>query len=146
MIASGAHPRGTAAAGSDANGSGLLDTLGSALSSLVEALGLGWDLFLDLILPTLIVAVGGAFLSVWLWRRSRRTSSSIGTDHFTGQIVTVKSAEGTHGQAFVEGSWWSLHSNGRPLRNEERVRVRAVDGLFLIVEPLTAEPPNEEET
>lgn len=143
MTASGAHTGAIAVTGSDVD---LLDEFGSALSSFIEGLGLGWELFLGLIVPTLILALGGLFLTVWLWRRSRTTSSSTGTDHFAGQIITVKLAEGTHGQAFVAGSWWSLHSTGGPLQAGDRVRVRAVDGLFLVVEPLTGEVPTEEDT
>ncbi|GAB3524580.1 NfeD family protein [Arthrobacter monumenti] len=142
MTASGAHTGAIAVTGSEVD---LLDEIGSALSSFIEGLGLGWDLFLSLIVPTLILALGGLFLAVWLWRRSRPTSSSSGTDHFRGQIVTVRSAEGTHALAFVEGSWWSLHSTGGPLRAGDRVRVRAVDGLFLVVEPLAGEAPTEED-
>ncbi|HET8794777.1 MAG TPA: NfeD family protein [Arthrobacter sp.] len=143
MTAIGAHAGAIAATGSDFD---LLDEFRSVLSSLIESLGLGWDLILGLVVPTLILALGGLFLAVWLWRRSRPVSSSSGTDHFRGQIVTVRSAEGTHALAFVEGSWWSLHSTGGPLQAGDQVRVRAVEGLFLVVDPLTGEAPAEEET
>lgn len=143
MTASAAH---TGAIAAGRSGSDLLDEFGSALSSLVEDLGLGWDLFLGVVVPILILAVAGLFLTLWLWRRSRRSASATGPVHFTGQTVTVKSAEGTHGLAFVEGSWWSLHSTGGPLRAGDQVQVRAVEGLFLVVEPLTGEAPTKEET
>ncbi|HET7415213.1 MAG TPA: NfeD family protein [Arthrobacter sp.] len=143
MTASAVQTGAIAATGPDVD---VLDEFRSALSSLLESLGLGWDLFLALIVPVVILAVVGLFLTVWLWRRTRRTSSPSGTDHFKGQTVTVKSAQGAHGLAFVEGSWWSLHSSGRPLQAGDQVRVLSVEGLFLVVEPLTKGSPTEEET
>jgi membrane protein implicated in regulation of membrane protease activity len=144
MTASGAFPEAIAATGPDSDA---LDEIRSALSSLIESLGgLGRELFLGLLVPILVVVLVGLCVAVWLWRRTRRTSSTTGTDHFTGQTVTVESAAGSHGLAFVEGSWWSLHSTGRPLKAGDQVRIRAVEGLFLVVEPLTAEAPNEEDS
>lgn len=143
MTASGAHPGATAVTGPEP---GVLDEIRSAFSSLVESLGLGWDLFLELLVPILVIAFAGLVLTVWLWRRTRRASSPSGTEHFTGQTVTVKSAEGTHGLAFVEGSWWSLHSTGGPLRAGDQVRILSVEGLFLVVEPLTGKVPTEEDS
>lgn len=143
MSARGTRPGSAATPESDID---LLDGFRSTVSSFVESLGLGWGLFLGLVVPTLVVAVVVMILAVWLWRRSRRTSSNLGMGHFAGQIVTVESAEGRHGQAFVEGSWWSLHSSGEPLQAGAQVRVRSVEGLFLVVEPLSAEAPKEEDT
>lgn len=136
--------RGLASPGLDLD---LVDMLRTALSSLAERLGLGWGLFLGLVVPTLVVVLVGMAGTVWLWRRTRRNpSSSTGSDIFPGRIVTVRSADGTQGQTFVEGGWWSLHSTGEPLRAGEQVRIRAVEGLVLVVEPLTPEAPNEEDT
>lgn len=132
MTASGAPPEAIAATGPDSD---VLDWIRSALSPIIESLDLGWGLFLELLVPILVVLLVGLCVAVWLWRRTRRTSSTTGTDHFTGQTVTVESATGTHGLAFVEGSWWSLHSTGRPLQAGDQVRIRAVKGLFLVVEP-----------
>ncbi|GAB3248499.1 NfeD family protein [Arthrobacter pigmenti] len=143
MTASGAFPEAIAATGPDRD---VLSEIHSVLSPIIESLGLGWDLFLELLVPILVVVLVGLVLAVWLWRRTRRTSSPSGTDHFIGQTVTVESTAGTHGLAFVEGSWWSLHSTGRPLQAGDQVRIRAVEGLFLVVEPLTAEAPNEEDS
>jgi len=116
-------------------------------SWLAEELGIGWGLLLGLVLPLLVVAAIGLALTVLLWRRSGRSpSSSTGMDVFTGHVVTLRSAEGTHGQAYVEGSWWSVRSTGAELTAGEEVRVRAVERLELLVEPLKAETQAEEET
>ncbi|MGO1167231.1 MAG: NfeD family protein [Janibacter sp.] len=120
--------------------------LGDVLSWLVDQLGIGWGLLVGLVLPTLVVAAVGVALTVWLWRRTRESPShTTGSDLFTGHVVTIRTAEGTHGQTFVEGSWWSVRSTGVPLAAGEDVRVREVDGLVLLVEPLEADPPTQEE-
>ena len=59
--------------------------------------------------------------------------------------MTLGTADGTKGQAFVEGSWWSVRSTGPPLTVDEDFLVTAVDGLVLVVEPLDAEARSEEE-
>lgn len=111
-----------------------------------EELGIGWDLLLGLVVPLLLVAAVGLALTVWLWRRyGRDPSSSTGTDLFAGHVVTLRSAEGTHGQVFVEGSWWSVRSTGAPLAAGEDVRIREVDRLELLVEPLEPDQSQPEE-
>lgn len=116
------------------------------LSWLAEQLGVGWGPLLRLVVPTLIVMGIGAALTVWLWRRtSRGPSTSTGAELFEGRVVTVTTAEGTRGQAFVEGSWWSIRSADASLRIGQDVRVRAVDGLVLVVEDLGAHATNDEE-
>lgn len=115
-------------------------------SWVAEELGLGWDLLLGLVLPLLLVATVGLAITVWLWRRSGRApSSSTGADIFPGHVVTLRSADGTRGQAYVEGGWWSVRSTGSELTAGEDVRVRSVDRLELLVEPLDAEEDQPEE-
>ena len=119
---------------------------GDVVSRIAEELGLGWGLALGLVVPTLVVAGIGAALTLWLWRRTSRTpSTTTGADLFEGRVVTVTTAEGTRGQAFVEGSWWSIRSSSASLRVGQEVRVRAVDGLVLLVEDLDAHATSDEE-
>lgn len=114
------------------------------LSWLAEELGIGWGLLWGLVVPLLVVAVIGLVLTVLLWRRyARSPSRSTGADLFPGQVVTVRSADGTHGQVFVEGSWWSVRSEVE-LRTGQEVRVTAVDRLELLVEPLESSRGKEE--
>lgn len=109
--------------------------LGDVLSRIAEELGLGWGPVLGLVVPTLIVMVVGVSLTVLLWRRTRGApSNSTGADLFRGRLVTVTTAEGSRGQAFVEGSWWAVRSTDAILQVGQEVRVRAVDGLVLLVE------------
>jgi membrane-bound serine protease (ClpP class) len=91
------------------------------------------------VLPTAVVAAAAAVLAGRLVLRTRtQPSVASGTDLLTGQTLTVRTAEpdGTTGRAFAEGAWWTVRSTGPPLRVGEAVRVREVDELVLVVEPL----------
>lgn len=118
--------------------------LGDVLSRVADELGIGWGLLWGLVVPLLVVAAIGLALTVLLWRRyGRSPSSSTGVDLFPGQVVTLRTAEGAHGQVFVEGSWWSVRSEV-PLRAGEDVRITAVERLELLVEPLESPQGKEE--
>lgn len=118
--------------------------LGDVLSRVADELGIGWGLLWGLVVPLLVVAAVGLALTVLLWRRyGRSPSSSTGVDLFPGQVVTLRTAEGAHGQVFVEGSWWSVRSEV-PLRAGEDVRITAVERLELLVEPLESPQGKEE--
>ena len=119
---------------------------GDVLSWIAGELGLGWGLVLGLVVPTLIVLALGAALTVRLWQRTgREPSRTTGADLFTGRLVTVATAQGSRGQAFVEGSWWSIRSTEGSLRTGQEMRVRAMDGLVLLVEHPGAEATSDEE-
>ena len=86
------------------------------------------------------VAAGVAFglITVFLVRlavRARRNKSMMGVDALLGQIaVVVKPLEPT-GQVLVHGELWEAHSP-TPVPRDARVRVTAISGLTLTVEPL----------
>ena len=69
-------------------------------------------------------------------RARRAPSTTTGPELLAGHEVTVTEADGSTGRAFTEGSWWSLRSEGGPLRVGESARVVRVDGLQLVVVPL----------
>lgn len=118
--------------------------LDDVTSWVADELGIGWGLLWGLVVPLLVVAAVGLALTVLLWRRyGRSPSSSTGVDLFPGQVVTLRTAEGAHGQVFVEGSWWSVRSEV-PLRAGEDVRITAVERLELLVEPLESPQGKEE--
>lgn len=121
------------------------DLLDAFWSFVADQLGLGWGLLLGLVLPTLLLLVAGAGLTVWLWRRGSKVPAASGPDHLIGTVVTVDHAEGTRGQAFVDGSWWTVRSTGAPLTPQQEVRVTSLDGLVLVVEePTTDNSPEED--
>lgn len=118
--------------------------LDDVTSWVADELGIGWGLLWGLVVPLFVVVAVGLVLTVLLWRRyGRSPSSSTGVDLFPGQVVTLRTAEGAHGQVFVEGSWWSVRSEV-PLRAGEDVRITAVDRLELLVEPLESPQGKEE--
>jgi membrane protein implicated in regulation of membrane protease activity len=51
---------------------------------------------------------------------------------------------GGRGQAFIEGAWWNVRSQGTELVDGEEVRIVAVDGLDLLGEPAAAQTDNRE--
>ncbi len=98
-------------------------------------------------LPTAVVAAVAALLAGRLVMRTRRMpSTSTGADAFTGRLVTVREADGPTGRTFTEGAWWSLRSVGPPLRPDAQARVVTLDGLVLVVDPLTPDTGSDDES
>lgn len=87
-------------------------------------------------LPLAVLMFGLVVLAGRVAVRARRTPSTMtGADALTGRLVPVHEAEGTTGRGFLHGTWWTLRSNGPPLRPDTAARVVAVDGLVLVVDP-----------
>ncbi len=86
------------------------------------------------------IAAGIAFgiITVFLLRlavRAKRNKSMVGVDALLGQIAVVVKPLEPVGQVLVHGELWQAHSP-TPAPRDARVRVTAVDGLTLMVEPL----------
>lgn len=86
------------------------------------------------------IAAGIAFgiITVFLLRlavRARRNKSMVGIDALLGQIAVVVKPLEPIGQVLVHGELWEAHSS-IPAPRDAHVRVTAVDGLTLTVEPL----------
>ena len=87
------------------------------------------------LLPTAVVAGGGALaLGRAAWR-SRRLAGSTGAEGIVGSRGTVRSVEGDEALVFLQGAWWTARAADRTLRAGQRVRVVEMDGLRLVVEP-----------
>jgi membrane-bound serine protease (ClpP class) len=89
---------------------------------------------------TTAIAAGVAFglITVFLVRlavRARRNKSIMGIDALLGQIAVVIKPLEPIGQVLVHGELWEAHSP-TPVPRDARVRVTAVSGLTLTVEPL----------
>jgi membrane-bound serine protease (ClpP class) len=101
----------------------------------------GLSLSLAAVLPTVAV-VGVAVVGAGrLALRARASPAATGPGAVVGRELDVARAEGHVGQAMIDGAWWNLRSR-QPLRPGDRVRVRDVEGLDLLVEPLS---PGEKE-
>jgi membrane-bound serine protease (ClpP class) len=70
--------------------------------------------------------------------RARHNKSLVGVDALLGQIAIVTKPLEPVGQVMVHGELWEAHSV-TPAPRDTRVRVTAVNGLTLTVEPLS--PP-----
>ncbi|HEX6770697.1 MAG TPA: nodulation protein NfeD [Acidobacteriaceae bacterium] len=86
------------------------------------------------------IAAGVAFglITVFLVRiavRARHNKSLVGADALLGQIAIVTKPLEPVGQVMVHGEIWQAHSS-TPAPRDAQVRVTAVDGLTLMVEPL----------
>lgn len=86
------------------------------------------------------LAAGVAFglITVFLVRiavLARRNKSMVGADALLGQIAVVINPLDPVGQVMVHGEIWQAHSS-TPAPRDARVRVTAIDGLTLTVEPL----------
>jgi membrane-bound serine protease (ClpP class) len=86
------------------------------------------------------IAAGVAFgiITIFLLRlavRARRNKSMVGIDALLGQVAVVVKPLEPIGQVLVHGELWQAHSP-TPAPRDARVRITAVDGLTLMVEPL----------
>jgi membrane protein implicated in regulation of membrane protease activity len=88
------------------------------------------------LLPVVAMVVG----QLWrAWRAPTRT----GADGLIGRKAMVRSADGLTGRVRLDGALWGVRSAGAPLAAGQSVRVLAVDGLELVVEPVLGRPPSE---
>jgi membrane-bound serine protease (ClpP class) len=95
--------------------------------------------------PTAAIVGGGALLAGRLAWHARRAAPVSGRELLIGHETLIRSTvDETAGQVLMEGSWWTARSRGESLREGETVRVVALDGLTLIVEPV--EPFESEES
>ena len=82
--------------------------------------------------------VGFGIITVFLLRlavRAKHNKSMVGVDALLGQIAVVVKPLEPVGQVLVHGELWQAHSP-TPAPRDARVRITAVDGLTLMVEPL----------
>jgi len=118
-----------------------------------EAQGVSVDLAVAL--PAAVVMGGLAVVAGRLVARSHRAPvTASGPGLLVGQVVTVRdvhsgSGRPATGRTFADGTWWKLRSAGPPLVRGAPAKVRELDGLTLVVEPLpsadaTRETPTHE--
>lgn len=86
------------------------------------------------------IAAGVAFgiITVFLLRlavRAKHNKSMVGIDALLGQVAVVVKPLDPVGQVLVHGELWEANSR-TPAPRDARVRITAVDGLTLTVEPL----------
>lgn len=86
------------------------------------------------------ILAGASF--IYISRKVIRTTRDLpplaGTEEMVGESAVARSAIDPTGNVFMRGTLWSarLASGASPIGAGDRVRVEAVDGLTLVVEPL----------
>jgi membrane-bound serine protease (ClpP class) len=98
----------------------------------------GLSLNLAAVLPTVAVVGVAVVLAGRLALRARSAPAPTGPRALVGREVVVARAQGRSGQAMVEGTWWNLRSDA-PIEVGDRVRVRDVEGLDLLVDRMAPE-------
>jgi membrane-bound serine protease (ClpP class) len=96
------------------------------------------------LLPTALVAGGGAIALGRVAWRSRRLAGTTGTDAIVGSRGTVRSVDGDEALVFLQGAWWTARAARGTLQPGQRVRVVQMNGLRLVVEPDPEEEPQPE--
>lgn len=89
--------------------------------------------------PTAVVIGLGALLAGRFALRARKTTPVTGGSGLVGQEAVVAEADGEHGRARVEGTWWNVRGDHQPLTEGQRVRVVDVRDLTLVVESASRE-------
>lgn len=88
--------------------------------------------------PTAVVIGAGVVVAGRLAWRARRGRAVSGPESFRGREAVLRSASGASGQVLFEGAWWTVRSReAGPLRAGQLVRVLGLDGLTLVVEPVS---------
>ena len=104
----------------------------------------GWGaLPLGTILPTVAVVCAAIVFALYLVTQAQLRPQTTGSEAMKGLTGRVNRWEGNTGQIMVRGELWRARSKeGGPLSPDDRVRVVDIDGLHLLVEPVS---PDAEE-
>ncbi|HEV8659426.1 MAG TPA: nodulation protein NfeD [Thermoanaerobaculia bacterium] len=89
------------------------------------------------VITALSVSIPFAIIAVFLMTlvlRARKAHIATGSEGMVGEVGVARTPVGAEGKVFVHGELWNAMS-GVPISEGARVRVRAVDGLRVVVEP-----------
>jgi membrane-bound serine protease (ClpP class) len=88
----------------------------------------------------LAVSVPFAAIAIFLMTlvlRARKANISTGSEGMIGEVGVARTQVASDGKVFVHGEIWNARAQA-PISEGAKVRVRAVDGLRVIVEPVDA--------
>ena len=89
-------------------------------------------------LTAVAVSVPIALIAVFLMTlvlRTRQAPVTTGSEGMIGELGVARTAVSPEGKVFVHGELWNATS-GTPINEGTRIRVRAIDGLRVVVEPV----------
>jgi membrane-bound serine protease (ClpP class) len=85
--------------------------------------------------PVALVVGAGTVLAGRLAWRARRAPSATGTGGLIGRQVVVHQVTQGSGSVRLDGAWWRVRRRDGPLSPGQTVRILALDGPDLVVEP-----------
>jgi membrane-bound serine protease (ClpP class) len=106
----------------------------------------GFEVSVGLVIPIALVVGAAVVLAGRLALKARRAPANATPGAFTDRTVEVRRVDGRKAQANVDGAWWNLRADNVALEPGMRVRVVDIDGLDLVVEPVDAQPREQEPT
>jgi membrane-bound serine protease (ClpP class) len=113
--------------------------IGGVIAFITGSIMLWDDPNLNVALPLVVgVAIAMAGFSIWVLGRFldlRRRRPATGQEEMIGMIGTAKEDFDTTGRVWVHSELWNAETRA-PLRAGDKVRVVAMDGLRLTVEPI----------
>jgi membrane-bound serine protease (ClpP class) len=100
-------------------------------------------------LPVAAIVAGGVILAGFVVFASRKALAAhrdepvrTGSEELVGSVGEVRSPLDPEGQIFIQGALWRARASGSgEIGIGTRVRVKAVDGLTLEVEPIADQDP-----
>jgi membrane-bound serine protease (ClpP class) len=96
--------------------------------------------------PVALVVGGGTVLAGRLAWRARRAPSATGSGGLIGRTAVIHAVTEDGGSVRLDGAWWRARRRDGPLVRGQTVRVLALDGLDLVVEPGPTAQPTKERT
>ncbi|HEY7267368.1 MAG TPA: NfeD family protein [Solirubrobacterales bacterium] len=99
--------------------------------------------------PVAAIIVGGVILAAFVVFASRKAIAAhrdepvrTGSEELVGAVAEVRAPLDPEGQVFIQGALWRARARGPAgIGPGTRVRVKAVDGLTLEVEPVADQDP-----
>jgi membrane-bound serine protease (ClpP class) len=100
-------------------------------------------------LPVAAIVVGGVILAGFIVFASRKALAAhrdepvrTGYEELVGAVGEVREPLDPEGQVFIQGALWQARATGEgTIAPGNRVRVKSVDGLTLVVEPVADASP-----
>src|SRR5215218_4690885 len=99
-------------------------------------------------LPVAVIVIAGAILAGFIVFASRKAIAAhrdepvrTGSEELLGSIAEVREPLDPEGQVFVAGALWRARVGEGQVGLGTRVRIKAVDGLTLEVEPVADQDP-----
>lgn len=93
----------------------------------------------SVVLPTTAVVAGFVIMALYLVRRAQQAQVETGEEGLVGVVGSVRIELDPEGTVFVRGELWNAVSRSGTLAVGTRVRVTAVEGMVLEVEPTQRE-------